>query len=112
MKLTKKQFVKCLTDYKKMMEDEANMMEALNVGPEWFPSAWIEKYYQLFSDMCEMHEDDTYGTTLDWYCYDCDFGKNDNLNYIIEKNEDGGSKVTKIINTPEKLYDLICKENK
>ena len=111
MKLTKKQFVKYLNTYKHMMEEEDAVIDALGTGPEWIPSSWIENFYQLFSDMCEMHEDDTYGTSLDWYCYETNFGRNEHLNYITI-HDAAGVEHKRTIDTPEKLYDLICEESK
>lgn len=110
MKLTKKQFVKYLTNYKKMLKDEEDIIDVLNTGPEWLPSTWVDNYYQFLSDMCEMHEDAVYGTTLDWYCYETNFGRNERLNYITYGTAEAEHK--RIIDTPEKLYDLICEESK
>ena len=50
--------------------------------------------------MCELEENPNYGTILDWFCFDMDFGK-DKDSKIFD-----GSKTWRI-ESPEILYDYI-----
>ena len=55
--------------------------------------------------MCELPENKYYGTDLDWFCYDTDFGKNDMTNRIAIKSEDGHYVDKYIIKSAEDLWD-------
>lgn len=100
MKLNKKEFYTAVNTYRSMLEEENKLIDALDISPEWKPGEWINNYYEFLSDMCELEENPTYGTILDWFCYDMDFGR-DKDSKIYDGNK------TWVINSPEILYDYI-----
>lgn len=100
MKLNKRQFCQAVKSYQSMLEEDSEITDVLDVGATWKPSEWISSYYEFLSEMCELEETPNYGTVLDWFCFDMNFGRNrDN------KIFDGGKTWT--INSPEILYDYI-----
>lgn len=104
MKLTKEQFIKKVNTYQRMCEEEHEIINALNCNPEWKPSSWLDEYYRLLSEMCELPENKLYGTDLDYYCYDLAFGK---------KWEPGMIKIDEKdipCRNAEELWDLIMLE--
>ena len=101
MKLTKSQFCSAVNTYCEMLEQDYKYSELLNISPEWGPGEWIGNYYQLLSDLCELEVDIYVGTTLDWFCYDADFGRNKDINKIFDGHK------TWRIDSPEILYDYI-----
>ena len=107
MKLTKKQFCTAVDTYKSMLQEEEEIIEVLNVGPEWKGSGWIENYYELLSDLCEMEEDPIYGSDLDWFCFDTDFGRKED--YCKVYDQETGRTWT--IKDPEILYDFITRND-
>lgn len=104
MRLTKEEFVKAVNKYKQMLEEEHSIIDMLGASPEWTPGTWVNEYYNLLSDMCELEKDDIYGTDLDWFCYDTSFGKNKELTKVY----DGATEWN--ITSPEILYDFIMYE--
>ena len=104
MRLTKEEFVEAVNKYKQMLEEEHKIMDMLDASPEWIPGTWVDAYYELLSEMCELEEDDIYGTDLDWFCYDTKFGTDEDFTKVYDK-------VTKWnITSPEILYDFIMYE--
>lgn len=64
--------------YHKMQDDESAIMDALDINPEWKPSEWLNAFYEILSDMCELEERTLeYGTTLDWWVFETNFGSED-----------------------------------
>ena len=105
MKLNKLQFIKYVETYKKMLYKETNIINALGDCIEWEPGNWINNYYKLLSDMCELKENNIFGTSLDWFCYETDFGTHDNMINIM----DNGKHKIIYINNAEDLYNYIIK---
>ena len=113
MKLTKEQFVKAVETYEHMYIQECQIMDALNVNPEWTPSEWVGAYYDLLTEMCEFSDDWIDGTPLDWFCFDWNFGAGDSFNRlaaVYERDKDG-KEITRLLNTPDKLYDYIIEKS-
>ena len=54
MKLTKRQFCTAIDTYKDMLEQERDILNVLDVNPEWAPSKWINYFYDLLTDVCEL----------------------------------------------------------
>ena len=75
MKLDKRQFCIAVDTYKTMLEEEHQMIDALDISPEWKGADWIANYYDLLSDLCELEVDPYVGTDLDWFCFETDFGR-------------------------------------
>ena len=74
--------------------------------PDWVCGRWLNNYYNLLTDLCEFENDDfeqMYGTDLDWYCWETQFGKS---NTTITYNA-GDKGLIINVNTPEKLYEFI-----
>lgn len=103
MKLNKLQFIKYVETYKKMLYKETNIIDVLGDCIEWEPGNWINNYYKLLSDMCELKENNIFGTSLDWFCYETGFGTHDNMINIVDNEE---HKII-YINNAEDLYNYI-----
>ena len=84
MRLSKEEFIEYVNKYESMMKDEHDLINILNVNPEWKPSEWLNNYYDLLSRLCELPENPIYGTDLDWYCYETEFGKNKDFRVITD----------------------------
>lgn len=98
MKLTKEQFVKYLNVYKRILEEENEVANTLNIC-EWRGQDWVGEYYDLFHDMCEADTNRVFGSIVDYYVFEMDFGTKHS-----EENQD--------IATPEALYDYIIELEK
>ena len=101
MRLTKDEFVTAVNKYQKMLEQENKVIKVLGMSPEWIGSRWIDEYYNLLSKMCELEKDKVFGTDLDWFCYDTEFGKYKEFTKV----DDGVNEWN--ITSPEILYDFI-----
>jgi len=106
MKLSKAQFCIAVETFKEMMEEENDLINALDISPEWKPGRWVNNYYELLEDLCELEVDDLYGTDLDWFCFETDFGQNKDMNKVY--NTETGR--TWCIESPEILYDFITRD--
>ena len=106
MKLDKKQFCTAVETYQTMMEEEKQIANALDLGAEWKCAEWIENYYDLLTELCELEVDPYVGTDLDWFCYETDFGRRADYCRVYDK-ETGN---TWTIRTPETLYDYITRD--
>ena len=106
MKLSKRQFCIAVETYQSMLEEEHQMIEALDISPEWKGADWIANYYDLLTDLCEMEVDPYVGTDLDWFCFETDFGRKKGHCKVYDKHTDK----TWTIDSPEILYDFITRE--
>ena len=106
MKLSKHQFCVAVRTYQSMLEEDNELIDVLNVTPEWKPSEWVNNYYELLIDLCDLEVDEYIGTDLDWFCFETDFGKREDLYKIYDK-ETGR---TWRIESPEILYDYITRD--
>lgn len=106
MKLSKHQFCVAVRTYQSMLEEDSELIDVLNVTPEWKPSEWVNNYYELLTDLCDLEVDEYIGTDLDWFCFETDFGKREDLYKIYDK-ETGR---TWRIESPEILYDYIIRD--
>ena len=88
------------------MEQENTIIEVLDISPEWVGSEWINNYYELLTDLCELERDQYIGTDLDWFVYETDFGRKKDYNRIYDINT--GKVWT--ISSPEILYDYIMRD--
>ena len=104
MKLSKEQFIRYVNNYKRMSKEESEVIDALDVCPDWRPSGWVNSYYDLLSDMCELKEDPRYGTTLDWFCWETEFGKRADMRVIQMSDETSWD-----ITNAGILYDYLMK---
>jgi hypothetical protein len=108
MKLTKRQFCTAVKDYESMLNEETAVAAALGmVDVEWLPDKWVNTFYELLSDMCELDEDPHIGTELDWFCFTTDFGKNKDYCRIYDQETNKTWKIT----SPEILYDYITRND-
>ena len=106
MQLDKRQFCIAVDTYKTMMEEEQQIVDVLNISPEWKGADWIENYYDLLSDLCDLEINPLYGTDLDWFCYETDFGRK--KDYCKIYDQDTG--LTWTIESPEILYDYLTRD--
>lgn len=105
MKLSRNEFVKYVNKYKRMREEEDEILNVLDMGPEWRPSWWINSFYDFLSDMCELEEGPIYGTTLDWWVFETNFG--DSYSFIEPIITIGNETIS--LNSAEALYDYLMK---
>ena len=106
MKLNKRQFCIAVDTFKTMLEEERQIIDVLDIGPEWKGGDWIQNYYELLTDLCEFEEDPIYGNDLNWFCFDTDFGRKEDYCKVFD-NETGR---TWTIRDPEILYDFITRD--
>lgn len=88
MRLTKDEFCAAVNKYEQMCAEENKVIEALGCNFEWKPSLWLSEYYELLIKMCDLPENDLYGTDLDYYCFELDFGKKWEPGTILIDDED------------------------
>lgn len=105
MRLSKEQFCNYVNLYKQMLQEEDLIANVLGAQVEWTPGTWINNFYKLLSDMCELDSDSLIGTKLDWFCYETNFGQDDTMNTVIILDSNGVKPIK--VNSPEILYDLI-----
>ena len=106
MKLDKRQFCIAVDTFKTMLEEEHQIIDVLDISPEWKGMEWIDNYYELLTDLCELEENPNYGTDLDWFCFETDFGRK--ADYCKVYDQETGRTWT--IRSPEILYDFITRE--
>lgn len=106
MRLSKNEFCNAVNQYKAMLTEENNIANILNVNFEWKPGEWITNYYELLSELCELEEDSIYGSDLDWFCFETDFGRRKDMCKVFDTNTGN----TWTIETPETLYDFITRD--
>lgn len=107
MKLDKRQFCTAVDTYRSMVDEESKIIEALDITPEWKMGEWVNNYYELLSDLCDLEEDSYIGTDLDWFCFETDFGRRKDWCKVYD-HETGR---TWTIETPEILYDFITRND-
>lgn len=90
-----------------MLEQEKKIADSLDIGPEWIGSEWIENYYELLNEICELESDEYIGTDLDWFCFETDFGKNEDYCKIFDHETNHTWRIT----TPDILYDFIVRND-
>lgn len=108
MKLTKEQFLNCIETYKKMRDEESELYNALQIYDESIFDKWIDSYYMLFSEMCELQEpgyDNDWGNDLDYFIFELDFGRL----YRDGCIEDADGNPIKM-STADELWDILTKE--
>lgn len=108
MRISKDEFVKYVNTYHKMLEQENTITETLDIN-EWICSDWINNYYIMLDNLCELPVDNDIGTVLDWFCFETDFGNGDCK--ISSYDESINAKKVWYLTTPEKLYDYIVENN-
>ena len=106
MKLDKAQFCTAVETYKVMLKEQDELLDALNANIEWKPGEWINNYYDLLSDLCELDEDPYIGTDLDWFCFETDFGRRKDMCKVFDHE----TSRTWRIETPDILYDYITRD--
>ena len=106
MKLDKAQFCTAVNNYRSMLEEQEEILDVLNMSCEWKPHDWLNTYYELLTEMCELEEDPMIGTDLDWFCFETAFGKYKEMCKVYD-HETG---CTWTIETPETLYDFITRD--
>lgn len=106
MKLTKAQFCEYVNTYEEMIRESDRLAAEFGVGGTWKFDEWITNYYQMLTDMCELSEDPSFGTDLDWFCFETDFGKNEEMNKVYVKD----CEWPWVIKDAGILYDFITRE--
>lgn len=91
MRLSRDEFIRVLDKYKQMLYEEQNIMNELNINPEWAPGAWVNEYYEFIDKMCDFTEKDytvEYGSDLDYFCWELDFGRMWQPGMVVEDGVD------------------------
>ena len=88
-----------------MLEEENQIQKALDIAPEWVGATWVENYYELLSELCELEEDPYLGTELDWFCYETEFGQKEDYYKIFDHETNRTWRIT----SPDILYDFIMR---
>lgn len=107
MKLSKIQFCTAVDAYKSMLAEEQMIQNALDISPVWVPGEWIQNYYELLSELCELEEDPYIGTDLDWFCFETDFGRRKDMCKVFDHE----TSRTWTIESPDILYDFITRDD-
>ena len=105
MKLNKQQFCTAVDTYKSMLEEEDELINVLDICPEWKPGTWIQNYYELLAELCELEDYEYIGTDLDWFCFETNFGRRKDMCKVYD-HETG---LSWNITDPEILYDFITR---
>ena len=108
MRLTKEEFLHGVEQLHKMREEENIIADILDVSPEWIGGKWLWNYYSLISKLCDLPENNLIGTDLDWFCWETEFGKHDNV--ITVDIDDGDNYKAYVIETAEDLWNYWDKE--
>lgn len=106
MQLDKRQFCIAVNTYREMLVEERMIQDALDIGVEWVPGEWINNYYELLTDLCDLEVDPNIGTDLDWFCFETNFGRREDLHKIFDV-ETG---LTWRVESPEILYDYLTRD--
>lgn len=106
MRLTKEEFCNAIDTYQEMYDQLKEIEDTLNIGPENRMSKWIHSYLDLIEDLCDFKEENytkEFGTAVDYYCFETDFGRN-NLRVTNSKKE------VVPLKTSEDLWNLLMEE--
>ena len=106
MKLTREQFCEYVDVFKNMIDQENEIVKTLHTEmKDWKPSKWVNNYYKLLLDMCELEENDLYGNDLEWFCFSTDFGRDLTMVDVYDTKTD----TFWCIISPGILYDYIMR---
>mgnify|MGYP007070187135 CR=1 FL=1 len=97
MRLTKDEFVKAVNTVEGLWRADTRIMDLLDVAPECDLFRATTEYYEFLRALCEEKENYAYGTELDYYCWELNFGECAPSDYP---------------STPEELYDWIVSGEK
>lgn len=104
--LSKEEFVKYINKIKEVNEGWSKFYDLLDTWPGGEDKlSLIVECTDLLSFIMSDEVDPKFGTYISWFCWETDFGQDDRYNKIfITKNSE---EEEIIIDTPEKLYDLL-----
>ena len=113
--LSKEEFVKVINELEKRVRFEVSLEELYNDfggSAPWSPNGRLmDEIIHTLNVMFDLEETSTYGSDIDYFVYDLDFGQNPDDLYI--EDEEGNKTY---LTTAEELYDYIMeqkeKENK
>lgn len=71
--LEKKIFQKFLHRLETMQHEKRQIEKTVGVYEEWFLDRWIDNYYDLFIEVCNLHP--YTNQLISWWCGYADFGK-------------------------------------
>lgn len=75
MRLTKEEFVNSICTIEYMMHTEDEIIDAMNINPEWIPGSWIGAYIDLIIKLSDIPEDPIEDNLISYFCFDLEFGK-------------------------------------
>lgn len=109
MRLTEEEFIKAIDKYSDMEDMNSHITHSLGVV-EWEPNEWLTEYLNLFKQQCDLKgflKDDTCGDIIDWFIFETEYGRREDLNTIIVYDNEFDSETTWVIDSAAALYGYI-----
>lgn len=115
--ITKEQFIKLLTDFKKTVKEMDDTCNGMRLSGEWVGNKWLERYYECLEKALGLDEEKVhnldkscYETDLDYFVWTLDFGDKFKLGcYMINGNDVDLSSIEAFYDFcafPEKYYNM------
>ena len=109
--MNKRKFVKSMNILKAYTDWEHKLYElGVNFWEQDEVSNLVTNYLELLAEICHCDATDEYGTDIDYFIYETDWGKDADEYSITETDEDGNEVEIKL-NTVEDLWDYLAKQH-
>lgn len=106
--LTKEQFVNVIENLERLSRFEDELYDVYTKyggnSPDSPYDSLFNQTIHILNTMYELEETREYGSDIDYYCYELDYGRNPNDLAIFDENN---NRIP--LNTAEDLYNLIIK---
>lgn len=106
--LSKDEFVSYINKIREVDTKWAEFYSLLDVWPGGDKLSLITECADLLSFIMGDEVDSKFGTYIGWFCWEIDYGLNDETNKIWIADEHGEKEVS--IDSPEVLYDFLVEE--
>lgn len=103
--LSKEQFVEYINNFRNECDVLTEIYQKFNIdliGCDWWYSN--NHFTDLLSLLMGDKSDKIYGTTIDWWCWETDFGRDDTMNSIYDSHT---GELYRRLTTAEDLYDYL-----
>lgn len=105
--LSKEEFIKYINKIKEVDNRLSKLYNILYAWPGGEDKiSLLTECSSLLSFIMDDPEDKIFGTYIDWWLWETNFGQDERCNKIWYF-KDTNKEIEKIIDTPEKLYDLL-----
>ena len=109
--MNKKFFIKSMETLKAYNDWEYQLYElGVNFWERDEVANLIVNYSELLAEICHCDVTDEYGTDIDYFMYETDWGKNADKYFITETDDDGNNIEIKL-HTIEDLWNYLVKEH-